>query len=660
MRRSIPAILFLILALCCIPATALADTDIPKRTITLQPGDGTGSPVTISSHDEGRYYGESSNGSSVGEGQFFLRDGELWFRAPGCPDTFKAPGGYVFWGWNGAFLPGDTFRATGNMTLTASWRIDNSQFDTASYSLAPTAYTLDGSGYTDIPCTLTSLILGKVELFISDEWHDVDGIVFWTYSGTLEDGKGRSIPFLVDDQSHSNPREGRVELDNGEWLGFTGAGQTFVIPVYINPDDYNNAAPGTYTGTLGYMPEWRNEAGESGEAPSGSIALTLIVPGEPESYTLTLSVYPEGAGSVTGGGTYSDGDTASISATPNGGYRFVKWTYADGTDFVGSCTHSFEISNDMGLVANFEEYTPSSYTLEMPESISVTPNAQITAFPITVSALDLRPNDDDKTPKYLALKVNAATLVNQSDAEKTIPLKLKRAGYSANPSDAVYITFDSVKSISVQIVITDSQWAAASPGVYTGSITYQPYYFYPDKSTEWLETLHSIPVTLTIPGDEGFSYVNTSGDGSVWHDGDGDLAFTFARTVDEAETFSHFTGIEVDGQAVEPTEYTAVSGSVVITLKASYLETLSTGDHTLTAMFDDGDDATADFSVVRDTPSISTGGSTAGGNTAGPTIPQTGDDSPLDVYLALIIVSLLAALVSLLAVRRTRRQPDNL
>ena len=287
----------------------------------------------------------------------------------------------------------------------------------------------------------------------------------------------------------------------------------------------------------------------------------------------------------------------------------------------------------------------------MPESISVTPNAQTTAFTVVVSALELRPNADGKTPKSLRVKVNAGTLVNRSDANETIPFILNLSNSTLGARDPVFTGFDSVKSTRVYIVITDSQWAAASPGVYTGSVTYQPYYLYPDGSTEWLETLHSIPVTLTIPGDEGFSYVNTSGDGSVWNDGDGDLVFTFARTVDEAETFTHFTGIKVDGQAVEPTEYTAVSGSVVVTLKASYLQTLAVGDHTLAAMFDDGDDATADFSVAGETPSIS-----AGGSTAGPTIPQTDDCSAIGRYLALMTISLLAALMCLFVRRRMDKQ----
>ena len=75
------------------------------------------------------------------------------------------------------------------------------------------------------------------------------------------------------------------------------------------------------------------------------------------------------------------------------------------------------------------------------------------------------------------------------------------------------------------------------------------------------------------------------------------LVFTYKRTYDDHETFSHFTGIEVDGVWVGPQHYKAVAGSVVITLNADYLETLAIGKHTLTAYFDDGNAVTSDFYI---------------------------------------------------------------
>jgi hypothetical protein len=51
-----------------------------------------------------------------------------------------------------------------------------------------------------------------------------------------------------------------------------------------------------------------------------------------------------------------------------------------------------------------------------------------------------------------------------------------------------------------------------------------------------------------------------------------------------------------------------LEGSVIITLKALYLETLSVGEHTLTAEFEDGT-ATTTFKVVEKS---SGGGSSSG------------------------------------------------
>ena len=75
------------------------------------------------------------------------------------------------------------------------------------------------------------------------------------------------------------------------------------------------------------------------------------------------------------------------------------------------------------------------------------------------------------------------------------------------------------------------------------------------------------------------------------------LSFTYKRTYEDEVTFSHFTGLEVDGIWLGSSLYTAVAGSVVITLNADYLESLEIGKHTITAYFDDGNAVTSDFYV---------------------------------------------------------------
>ncbi|MBQ6662668.1 MAG: hypothetical protein IJM69_03935, partial [Firmicutes bacterium] len=62
--------------------------------------------------------------------------------------------------------------------------------------------------------------------------------------------------------------------------------------------------------------------------------------------------------------------------------------------------------------------------------------------------------------------------------------------------------------------------------------------------------------------------------------------------------FSHFTGLQVDGATLDAAHYTAESGSVIVKLAPGYLEGLTTGEHSLTAGFDDGDSVTVSFSVA--------------------------------------------------------------
>ena len=101
------------------------------------------------------------------------------------------------------------------------------------------------------------------------------------------------------------------------------------------------------------------------------------------------------------------------------------------------------------------------------------------------------------------------------------------------------------------------------------------------------------------------SYSATAGEDASWTKGSTDgLAFAFERNVEPATTFSHFVSASVDGKEMKRGEdYTAVEGSVIVTLAPAYLETLATGEHTLTAMFDDGA-AEAKFTVAEtSTPS---------------------------------------------------------
>lgn len=67
--------------------------------------------------------------------------------------------------------------------------------------------------------------------------------------------------------------------------------------------------------------------------------------------------------------------------------------------------------------------------------------------------------------------------------------------------------------------------------------------------------------------------------------------------------FRMFDGgkVYVDDELVDPNNYTAESGSTIITLKKEFVDTLSVGKHTLKVLFNDGGQATTIFNVVKTT-----------------------------------------------------------
>lgn len=57
--------------------------------------------------------------------------------------------------------------------------------------------------------------------------------------------------------------------------------------------------------------------------------------------------------------------------------------------------------------------------------------------------------------------------------------------------------------------------------------------------------------------------------------------------------------VYVDNELVDPKNYTAESGSTIITLKKEFVDTLSVGEHTLKVVFNDGGEAITTFNVAR-------------------------------------------------------------
>lgn len=69
-------------------------------------------------------------------------------------------------------------------------------------------------------------------------------------------------------------------------------------------------------------------------------------------YTISVSSANTDQGTVTGGGTYSEGSRVNVTATPKSGYAFDKWS--DGNT---SASRTINVTQNLTLTASFKEAT---------------------------------------------------------------------------------------------------------------------------------------------------------------------------------------------------------------------------------------------------------------------------------------------------------------
>ena len=97
----------------------------------------------------------------------------------------------------------------------------------------------------------------------------------------------------------------------------------------------------------------------------------------------------------------------------------------------------------------------------------------------------------------------------------------------------------------------------------------------------------------TTPSPDPVTYKILDGANSSWPENtDGSLTI---RGNGEMEKFQN---VKVDGKIIDKKNYTVTKGSTIITLKADYLKTLATGDHTFEIVWTDGS-ATTKFAVAK-------------------------------------------------------------
>lgn len=108
-------------------------------------------------------------------------------------------------------------------------------------------------------------------------------------------------------------------------------------------------------------------------------------------YTIAVSANPSSGGTVTGGGTFTQGQSCTVTATTHSGYLFTNWT-ENGTVVSTNANYTFTVNSDRTLVANFTVIPSYTITVTADPNIGGTVSGGGTYLEGALCALTASPN----------------------------------------------------------------------------------------------------------------------------------------------------------------------------------------------------------------------------------------------------------------------------
>ena len=187
--------------------------------------------------------------------------------------------------------------------------------------------------------------------------------------------------------------------------------------------------------------------------------ITLTANFEPLSeYTVTIAANPTSAGSVSESGTYVEGTSITIEATPLEGYTFHSWSGAEVVNPTASTT-TLVVSKESTVYANFTYSGPSTHTLTLtssPEAIGTLQgagtyghgaSALIQAIP-PIGYHFLHWSDDDsliitENPTRITLNTDVSLTANFHKIQITSPLAHETGNWLNSPWFGMFLRTDS-------------------------------------------------------------------------------------------------------------------------------------------------------------------------------------------------------------------------
>ena len=276
----------------------------------------------------------AGSGTVVGGGTYHYGD---------TPTLTATPAeGYEFAGWQDGNTDNPrTITVTGNATYTATFNEVGTTYYNVTADVNPAgAGTVTGTGTFEAG-TIITLEANANPGYTFDRWQD---------------------------GSTTNPRSVTVNSDMHFTAYFTQ--NQYIITVVASPSNggavsgggayhYGDHATLSATPNTGY--EFQGWSDGSTENPhsvlvTGNATYTATFSAVGATYyTVSAYVSPAGAGTVTGTGTFPEGTTITLTATPNSGYVFDHWN-----DGVTTPTRTVTVNNNMSFTAYF---TTNQYTI---------------------------------------------------------------------------------------------------------------------------------------------------------------------------------------------------------------------------------------------------------------------------------------------------------
>ena len=294
-----------------------------------------------------------ANGGNVNGGGTFS-------QGQSCTVTATANPGYTFTNWteNGNAVSTNasyTFNVTGNRTLVANFTSSSPQNHTVTVSADPVAGGVVNGGGTYAHGQSCTVSATAAPGYTFTNWTENGNVVSTNASYTFTVNSNRTLVAHFSASSYTinvsaNPANGGTVTGGGSFT-------------------YGQSCTVSATAAAGFT---FNNWTENGNVVSTNASYTFTVNANRNlvahftgnTYTVTVSANPANGGTVTGGGTFTYGQTCTVTATVNNGFTFINWT--DNGSFVSSnLTYTFTVTSNCNLVAHFTQNQLPMYDINV-------------------------------------------------------------------------------------------------------------------------------------------------------------------------------------------------------------------------------------------------------------------------------------------------------